>query len=483
MLRGAGGAIVHRTTLLRYLAGVGRPDGGERHQRGANGISDMTMKASRGRGRPGRYPSGFRARRGLNWGCIGLSYASFYFCRYNLSFANKSICEEFGFTKDQFGWVLTAFFWAYAVGQMLNGLITDRIGGKRALAIGACSTVLMNALFGLASFWGLLSVFILIWLVNGYLQAFGAPGMIKTNTAWFSQTERGKFAGIFGFMIQLGRFAITKVAPLLLIGFTFLWWTVPPLHWRYVFWIPAAVTVCITLLMLLVVKNTPEEAGYENVHPGETDHAEDERASLAHSFKVIFSNRYVWIVAGAYACTGVVRQGIDQWFPRYMQEVHHVALTSPEFAWAAYGIPLVAVLGALTSGFISDTLFQGRRAPVAAILYFMETAIILLATRVHSLTAVTIFLILISFTVNATHSILGTAAAMDIGGRRMAGTASGVIDSFQYYGGGFAGFLLGWLLEKYGWGSWLISLAGFGIIGGVLMLTIAKRTSLRAEET
>ena len=426
------------------------------------------------------HPKGFRARRGLNWGFIGLSYASFYLCRYNLSFANKSICDEFGFSKDQFGWVLTAFFWAYAVGQMLNGLATDRIGGKKALAIGAISTVLLNFLFGAASLWGLLSVFVLTWMLNGFLQAFGAPGMIKVNTAWFSQTERGKFAGIFGFMIQLGRFAITKLAPMILAGFSILCWTIPPLHWRWVFWIPSGITLVITGLMLLIVKNTPEEAGYAGVHAGEEDHASNEPVSIGECLRVIFRNKSVWIIAGAYFCTGVVRQGIDQWFPRYMQEVYGVSLKSAEFAWVAYGIPLVAVLGALTSGIVSDTIFKGRRAPVAAILYFVETIIILAATQVGSLKGITIFLILISFTVNSTHSILGTAAAMDIGGRRMAGTASGVIDSFQYYGGGLAGFMLGWLLEKYGWHSWLFSLTGFGIIGGCLMLTLVRKKSLKA---
>ena len=427
------------------------------------------------------YPRGFRPRRGLNWGFVGFSYASFYLCRYNLSFANKAICDEFGFSKDQFGWVLTAFFWAYAIGQMVNGLIADRIGGKQALAIGAFATVVLNILFGVASFWGLLSVFVLIWLLNGFMQAFGAPGMIKTNTAWFSQRERGKFAGIFGFMIQLGRFVITKLAPTLMAGFTILWWTVEPLHWRYVFWVPAGIAFIVTLLMLVFVKNTPEEAGFHNMHPGEEDHAENERAGLLESFKVIFSNRYIWIFAGAYACTGVVRQGIDQWFPRYMQEVYNVSLKSAEFGWVAFGIPLVAVLGALSAGFLSDTVFKGRRAPVAAIFYFVETVIIVAAFFfAKSLVSTSIFLILISFTVNSTHSILGTAAAMDIGGRRMAGTASGVIDSFQYHGGGIAGFFLGWLLEKYGWNSWLISLAGFGIIGGCLMLSISKKANLKA---
>jgi len=55
-------------------------------------------------------------------------------------------------------------------------------------------TVTTNLLFGASSFWGLLWLFSLLWGINGYVQAFGAPGFIKINTAWFSQSERGTFA-------------------------------------------------------------------------------------------------------------------------------------------------------------------------------------------------------------------------------------------------------------------------------------------------
>ena len=48
---------------------------------------------------------------------------------------------------------------------------------------------------------------------------------------------------------------------------------------------------------------------------------------------------------------------------------------------------------------------------------------ILLAAQFHSANAAILFFVLISFTANSTHSILGSAAPMDIGGRRMAGFA------------------------------------------------------------
>ncbi|MFN2542382.1 MAG: MFS transporter [Chthoniobacterales bacterium] len=424
------------------------------------------------------HPPGFRARRGLNWTFIGLLYTSFYTCRYNLAIANKSISDEFGFNKAQMGSIITTALLAYAFGQIINGLLTDRVGGKRAMLIGAAGTVIMNVLFGIASFWGLLSVFVLIRGIDGYLQAFGAPGMVKINAAWFAHTERGRFAGIFGFMINAGRFLINTFGPAVLAGFVFLGlWYVPPLHWRWLFWIPAMIATVAAVLMAIITKPTPRDAGFE--HPGveEPQGADEVRASVSTVFWTIASNPVIWIVALAYACTGSVRQGVDQWFFRFMQEVHHLDLHDPRFKYLGIGIPFVASLGSLISGYISDTVFQGRRAPVAAWLYFLETIIILAAAQFTSANTAVLFLILISLTVNATHSILGTAAAMDIGGARMAGFASGLIDSFQYFGGSLAGLLLGHLLDR-SWGWYFYFMAPFGLIGGTLMLSILGRVTL-----
>src|ERR1044071_4394803 len=138
----------------------------------------MTIETTAPSALPIPSPPGFRARRGLNWGFLGLLYTSYYMCRYNLSIANKSISQEFGFTRADMGFIITTALFAYACGQIINGLLTDRIGGKKAMLIGATGTVVMNLVFGVASFAGLLGLFVPIRGVDGYLQAFGAPGMV-----------------------------------------------------------------------------------------------------------------------------------------------------------------------------------------------------------------------------------------------------------------------------------------------------------------
>ncbi len=425
-----------------------------------------------------QYPPGVRARRGLNWGFLGLLYTSFYMCRYNFSIANKSISGEFDFSRAEMGYIITTSLFAYACGQIVNGLLTDRIGGKRAMLIGAAGTIVMNFLFGAASFMGMLGLFIAIRGADGYLQAFGAPGMVKINTAWFAHRERGRFSGIFGFMINLGRLGIFTLGPALLAGFTVLGLIhVPPLHWRWLFWTPSLICAAVAVGMAFTVKETPEEAGFHGVIGDDTGPVDGGvTAPFAQVIRAILTNPAVWITACAYACTGAVRQAVDQWFPRYMQDLYHVDLQSARFQFLAFLIPFVASAGSLLAGYASDTLFKGRRAPVAAVLYFLETTIILLAAQFHGANAAILFLVLISFTANSTHSILGSAAPMDIGGRRMAGFALGLIDSFQYFGGSLAGYFLGSLLDR-SLGNYFYFMAPFGVIGGLLMLTIRGKIS------
>ncbi|MFQ5412325.1 MAG: MFS transporter [Phycisphaerae bacterium] len=412
-----------------------------------------------------QHPPGFRLRRGQNWLLLGLTYASYYLCRYNLGIVAVPFKETLGFTNFQYGMIDAARNGAYGIGQFVNGLFTDKLGGKRAMTIGAIGTAIMNLLFGLvawSSFVGwMFFTLLIIRLADGYVQAFGAPGMVKINTAWFRREERGTFAGIFGAMINLGQMAAGKLGNLLVTGFSvpliFFTIMVPTLDWRYIFIVPPVVVSIIIILMNLGTKNHPEEAGFRIVHDDE-NHDDDpqETIHIAEVFRKITSNPIVWIVAGAYFCTGFVRSAIYAWFTIYMFDAWGLGLKDPlVVGMLSLWFPIGATLGSLGSGFISDRLFRGRRAPVAAALYFLQAVFIIVGILMsegilYSTAAIAVGVVLcIHIGCNATHSILGTAAAMDLGGRKMAGFAAGVIDSFQYFGAMLAGLGLGWFLDQF----------------------------------
>lgn len=443
------------------------------------------------------YPPGFRQRRGLNWACIGLLYAAYYTCRHNFKFATPGMVEEFGFNKLQITGIISAWAIAYGTGQLVNGLLTDRIGGKAAMLIGAIGTIVINFIFGFASFAGTFSTFALIWLMNGWFQSFGAPGMIKINAAWFHRTERGTFAGIFGFIIQSGQVVMNNLGPVILAGFTVGVWVVAQDEWRWLFRVPPFFVVAAALAMAWNTKEAPEDAGYSGVIQDDVDPSAGVRVSIAKAFRTIFTHPLIWFYAIAYACTGAVRNSSDQLAILYFKEQLglNMAEKPPAVFWTMNLMPLVAVFGSLSAGLISDKVFKGHRSPVGMGLYFLETVIILIAAGVIASGVVgptpggiflgCLFLVLIALTCNSTHAIIGTAAPMDIGGRKMAGFASGVVDSFQYYGTAVALPVTGWLLDRYGWGLWYPIMASFGFIGGCAMLAVMlkqKRMARKARE-
>jgi MFS transporter, OPA family, glycerol-3-phosphate transporter len=443
-----------------------------------------------------KYPRGFRARRGINWFILGLMYASYYMCRYNFRFATPGMIEEFGFDEVQITGMLSAWSIAYGTGQLVNGLITDRIGGKAAMLIGAAGAITMNLIFGFASFAGTFSTFALIWLLNGWFQSFGAPGMVKINAAWFNRTERGTFAGIFGFMIQLGQFAINNLAPVLLGGFTILMWTAAKGDWHWLFRIPPLFTAAAAILLVFIPKESPEQAGYPGVvHDESTEGDAGTRATIKESFVTIFKHPLVWFYAVAYGCTGAVRNSSDHLSVLYFVNQLHLDMSKKPAAvfWTFNLMPLAAVLGSFTAGWVSDKFFKGHRSPVAMSLYFFESLVILIAALVIYSGVVgptpggiflgCLFLVLISLTANSTHAIVGAAAPMDIGGRKMAGFATGVIDSFQYYGSAIALPVTGWLIKHYGWGTWYPTMAGFGVIGGCAMLMVMRKQRMMKSST
>jgi sugar phosphate permease len=56
-----------------------------------------------------------------------------YLDRANLSIANTTISQEFGFSATQMGLLLSAFLWPYALANLPAGWLVDRFGRKRCL--------------------------------------------------------------------------------------------------------------------------------------------------------------------------------------------------------------------------------------------------------------------------------------------------------------------------------------------------------------
>ena len=422
----------------------------------------------------------FKRRRALNWLTLGFTYAAMYMGRYNLSFANKALSDTYGWDKTQIGAIITAALTIYGLSALFNGPIADRIGGRKAMLIGVSGAVVFNLAFGLGAYVGflgtgtlLLAYFATAWSFNMYFQSYSALALIKVNSGWFHVRERGVFSAIFGSMIQSGRALIFYVGGI----------TVSLLPWQWVFFIPAAIMTLMGFLTLRYVRDTPEDAGHPGFDTADASSGDTEKVDFAYLAKKVFTNPITLTIAAAEFCTGFVRHGFEQWFPRYMQEAQHLSLNSPVFQGGALIIVSAGIFGAFAAGTISDWVFKSRRPPVAFIGYALQIGCLAIIWLSPGLSWIIGAFVVNSFAISMVHSMLSGTASMDFGGRKAAATATGMFDGMQYIGGAAVGSGMGWLLQNFGWGVWGPSMIGFSVIGAILMLRLwnARPKSKSAE--
>jgi OPA family glycerol-3-phosphate transporter-like MFS transporter len=417
-----------------------------------------------------KHSSAFHMRRTQNWFVLGLTYAAMYMARYNFGFANKSLSDQYGWSRTQIGAIISTATLIYGISAIFNGPIADRFGGRRAMLVGATGAFIFNIMFGLGAYMGflgtgplLLGYLASVWTLNMYFQSYSALALIKVNAGWFHVSERGVFSAVFGSMIQSGRAAVFALMTTSL---------VVALPWQWKFFLPSIAVGVMAILTFLVVRDSPQQAGLPEFDPQDATSGDTEKITFGYVARKVFTNPVAITVAAAEFCTGLVRKGFEEWFPRYMQEAQNLKLDAPIFKSGAMAVVLAGIAGAFIAGTMSDWVFKSRRFPVAFIGYVLQIACLAVVWKYPSLPAIIVAFTINSLAISMVHSMLSGTASMDFGGKRAAATAAGMFDGMQYVGGSLAGIGMGYLIDRYGWGSWAPSMIGFAAVGAVLMLTL-----------
>jgi OPA family glycerol-3-phosphate transporter-like MFS transporter len=417
----------------------------------------------------------FRRRRLMNWFPLGMTYAFLYFGRYNINEATSALGKLTD--NSAFGTIFGIGAATYGVSFLINGPLTDRLGGRMTILISAAGVALANGLMGIIVYFivggwkppgGIVLWLTILYGVNMYFQSFGAVSIVKVNAAWFHVRERGVFGAIFGILISLG------------IYFAFDWGKliVDHLDTQWVFFVPSILLVVFWLIVSVQVKNTPGEAGYDDFDPADASSGDDgPQLGAVVVFKKLLTNPIIVTIACIEFCSGFLRQAIMHWYPIFAKQTDQAA----SFVYENWGMMLcvAGILGGVFAGTISDHLFHSRRGPVASILYGVMLAGSLVLVFVLDQPVLGPLVIFMSMAVIGVHGMLSGTASMDFGGRRNAGIAVGIIDGFVYAGTAVMSFTYARILpdgeiakDPDSWIHWPISMIPVALIGFVLAIRL-----------
>ncbi len=388
---------------------------------------------------------------------IFLGYAGYYLVRKNFSLVIPDLVE-LGYTKGQLGIALSGVSIAYGLSKFIMGSYSDRSNARIFLSLGlllsAFTMIFMGILpYGTSS----IAVMFVILFLNGWFQGMGWPPCGRVVVHWYSIKERGTAMSIWNVAHNVGGGLVGPIAILALEIFA---------QWQAKLYFPGMIALIFAVIAYVLVRDTPQSCGLPPVEVYKKDYPKDysadsekELSSKEIFFKYVFNNRMLWYIAFANAFVYLVRYGVLDWAPTFLQEAKDFSIK--ESSWAYFAYEWAGIPGTLLCGYISDKVFKGRRAP-ATIIYM---ALVFIAVLVYwknppgnvwiDISA----LIIIGFLIYGPVMLIGVQA-LDLAPKKAAGTAAGLTGLFGYLGGAlFANIAVGFVVDLWGWDGGFLMIA------------------------
>jgi ACS family glucarate transporter-like MFS transporter len=395
-----------------------------------------------------------------------LSAVLLYLDRYCISFAERFIKRDLGLSDDQMAWMLSAFFWTYAIGQVPSGWLADRFGARRMLTLYILLWSLFTAETGIAmSFAALLAC----RFAFGLAQAGAYPTSAGLLSNWIPFASRGLASSIVAFGGRIGgSLAPVLTAYLILLA-----------GWRESMFVFGAIGLVVAAAFWLTFRDRPEQ--HRLCNAGEIAAIEAGRAAPARSrqavggvpWGAILRNRSLWLNCLMQWGTNIGWVFLVSWLPRYLEEVHEVPVE--QRGWMTSMPIFVGWFGMLCGGWLTD-----RFVPLLGLRWGRSSLVV--ASRLLAMGAYVICLLPLSpwqvtmaFAVVAFGTDVGIGAVwafqQDVGGRHV-GSVLGWGNMWGNLGAAVSPPLLNWVVKQYGWdAAFLVCAAGF-LVSGLAALGI-----------
>ena len=429
-----------------------------------------------------------------------MGYAGYYLVRKNLSLAAGSMIEN-GILADkaQAGLAMAGIPVAYAFSKFLMGGVSDRSDARKFLVLGlllASFTMVLTGLIPFGTHTALnVAVLFVLMLLAGWFSGMGWPPCGRIMAHWFSQNERSFKMSVWNTAHNLGGGSLSLLATagmaiLLLLG-------VPRGQaWRGVFLFPAFVAVLIALFAWWALRDTPASCGLPSVADWRNDHSgiktgvrDDEKIPFRRIFvDYILKNKLFWVVGLGNAFVYMVRYGIGDWSPTYLQQTGLMDLRESHIAFSIY--EYAAIPGTIVCGWISSRFFKGRCTPPNVIFMGLTLLGILLYWQAEPLSValagpgaaaltkglVYTALFLIGFCIYGPVAMIGIQA-INLVPKNAAGTAGGFMGMFGYLLGDalLSKVLMGQVAEASGWNTVFLLILLVALASVVLLSSTWKQ--------
>ncbi len=385
-----------------------------------------------------------------------MAYTAAYPGRYSYNSNITPIMDAFGVTHGEAGLVTTCFFFAYGIGQVVNGLLCRRYPRRWIIPFSlACSAVLNIAVFLGAPFWTLKY----LWLLNGGLQSLLWPTLISVLSQSLPASSLKSSVLVMSTTVPIGTLLAYGLSSLLAVrgGFPFSFLT------------GALLMAGAAAAWLFLYRDAPAS---ENAQPVQTSRTPG-KGLLNRAVAVTVLVLCLFAVAN-----NLVKDGLTTWVPSILKE--RFGLPDSLSILLTLVLPVLGIFGAACNGLLERRLPSFiKLSGLWFLLAAVSTAGVILLLDTSLWWAVLAVFGIISLSMHAVNNAITSMAPLYMREQLDSGLLAGVLNGCCYVGSTISSYGLGWVADHFGWnGVFLLLLAvtGIPVVTAALVGTAGKKT-------
>jgi MFS transporter, ACS family, D-galactonate transporter len=428
----------------------------------------------------------------LAWLCAAAALA--YVSRNAIAVAESTVRSDLGLTKQQSGWLMSAFFFSYALCSIPAAQFGQRAGSRRALPLFATVWSVATAVTALV---GGLGTFLAARIVQGIAQAGLFPTITVTVAKWFPMTGRAFATGALGSFMSLGGalcawltgVLLEVLEPRVAAGwnwrFTFLIFAVPGIIWAVWFWCwfrdEPGEHRGVNGAELQLIRCGQTTANDSSPSPSFERGEEGRLASDFPSVRIptpwlaLFSSPALWWLCGQQLFRAAGYMFFTSWFATYLQETRGVSIAHSGFLNM---LPLIAVVAAgMVGGAFSDWLLKRTASRDVARRWMSMLSLLACAGLIFSALAIegalaAVLVISAGSFFAALASPCAYAMTIDMGGPHVA-TVNATMNMMGNFGAWAFPIAVPWLLARFGnWDAVLVVFGALHVVGALFWLLL-----------
>ena len=299
----------------------------------------------------------------LAWLCVAAALS--YLSRNAIAVAESTVRGDLGLTKEQSGWLMSAFFISYAVCQIPGAWVGQRFGARRALPAFAVVWSIATAATAAGGFF----VLIATRVAKGVSQAGLFPVSTGVIARWFPRTGQAFATGALASFMSLGGAVGAGLTGWLVVEIGWRWMFVlyglPGLLWAASFWgwfreAPREHGSVNAAERQLIELELPAARAGELRSPAPTAPArlsgDLPLPAPPMPWLPLLSSPAMWCICGQQFFRAAGYMFFTSWFATYLQESRGVTIAKSGLLTM---LPLLAVvLGSLAGGVMSDAVLR-----------------------------------------------------------------------------------------------------------------------------